>query len=80
MISEKIMHECILKLIRTNKPESMEDHLECLCKLLTTIGKDLDHHDAKVSLYSFQFSVFINLAIHNYFIDKILISIFLSFF
>jgi len=45
------MHECILKLIRTSKPESMEDHLECLCKLLTTIGKDLDHRDAKVSLF-----------------------------
>ena len=50
MISEKIMHECILKLLRTNKSESMEDHLECLCKLLSTIGKDLDHADAKVSL------------------------------
>ena len=49
MISEKIMHECILKLLRNNKPESLEDHLECLCKLLTTIGKDLDHQDAKVT-------------------------------
>ena len=50
MISEKIMHECILKLFRTNKSESMEDNLECLCKLLSKIGKDLDHADAKVSL------------------------------
>jgi len=41
------MHECILKLLRTTKSESMEDHLECLCKLLSTIGKDLDHADAK---------------------------------
>ncbi|XP_066928112.1 eukaryotic translation initiation factor 4 gamma 3-like isoform X2 [Clytia hemisphaerica] len=47
MISEKIMHECILKLIRVSKPDSMEDHLECLCKLLSTVGKQLDHEEAK---------------------------------
>lgn len=47
MISEKIMHECILKLLRSTKQESLEDQLECLCKLLSTIGKDLDHQEAK---------------------------------
>ena len=53
MISEKIMHECILKLLsRINKSESMEDHLECLCKLLSKIGKDLDHADAKAVSYT----------------------------
>lgn len=50
MISEKIMHECILKLLRHSKQESLEEQLECLCKLLTTIGKDLDHQEAKVRI------------------------------
>ena len=49
MISEKIMHECIFKLLCDNTPESMEDCLECACKLLSTIGKDLDHAEAKVT-------------------------------
>ena len=53
MISEKIMHECILKLIRVSKPDSMEDHLECLCKLLSTVGKQLDHEEAKVTTMQF---------------------------
>ena len=43
------MHECIIKLLRVSKAETMEDNLECLCKLLSTIGKDLDHQEAKVS-------------------------------
>ena len=51
MISEKLMHECIFKLLQVNKPESMEDRLECACKLLSTIGKDLDHVEAKVNNY-----------------------------
>ena len=40
------MHDCVVKLIRSNDEESFE----CLCKLLVTIGKDLDHEKAKVSL------------------------------
>jgi len=47
MISENIMHDCILKLLRAEKQDSLEDQLECLCKLLSTIGKDLDHMKAK---------------------------------
>ncbi|XP_057303330.1 eukaryotic translation initiation factor 4 gamma 3-like [Hydractinia symbiolongicarpus] len=47
MISENIMHDCILKLLRAKKQDSLEDQLECLCKLLSTIGKDLDHAKAK---------------------------------
>lgn len=34
----KIMHRCIRHLLEQND----EDNLECLCKLLTTIGKDLE--------------------------------------
>jgi len=47
MISENIMHNCIIKLLRAEKQESLEDQLECLCKLLATIGKDLDHKKCK---------------------------------
>lgn len=32
------MHRCIRHLLDQND----EDNLECLCKLLTTIGKDLE--------------------------------------
>ena len=42
------MHDCIFKLLRSDKQEPIEDNLECLCKLLATIGKDLDHKQAKV--------------------------------
>ena len=44
MLTENIMHDCVLKLLRS----SDDDNLECLCRLLTTIGKDLDHEKAKV--------------------------------
>jgi translation initiation factor 4G len=33
------MHDCINRLL---KQESDEENLECLCKLLSTIGKDID--------------------------------------
>ena len=44
MLTENIMHDCVVKLLRSTDEESYE----CLCKLLTTIGKDLDHEKAKV--------------------------------
>lgn len=47
MISEPIMHDCIYKLLKAEKQDSLEDQLECLCKLLATIGKILDHAKAK---------------------------------
>ena len=40
------MHDCVVKLLRSNDEESFE----CLCKLLVTIGADLDHEKAKVTL------------------------------
>ncbi|XP_047195243.1 eukaryotic translation initiation factor 4 gamma 3 [Hippoglossus stenolepis] len=43
MLSEAIMHDCLVKLLMNPDQES----LECLCKLLTTIGKDLDFEKAK---------------------------------
>ncbi|XP_066598673.1 eukaryotic translation initiation factor 4 gamma 3-like isoform X2 [Prorops nasuta] len=38
MLTAKIMHQCIQILL----DQSDEDNLECLCKLLTTIGKGLE--------------------------------------
>ncbi|KAK2588140.1 hypothetical protein KPH14_004191 [Odynerus spinipes] len=38
MLTTNIMHRCIAHLLNEND----EDSLECVCKLLTTIGKDLD--------------------------------------
>ena len=44
MLTEHIMHECVFKLLSSKDEES----LECLCKLLRTIGKELDSEKAKV--------------------------------
>jgi len=43
MLTEGIMHDCINRLL---KQETDEENLECLCKLLTTIGKDIDKPQA----------------------------------
>ncbi|KAM5153704.1 eukaryotic translation initiation factor 4 gamma 1 isoform 3-T3 [Callospermophilus lateralis] len=43
MLTEAIMHDCVVKLLKNHDEES----LECLCRLLTTIGKDLDFAKAK---------------------------------
>jgi hypothetical protein len=43
ILNEKIMHECVTRLLGSND----EDTIECLCKLMATIGKLLDHEKAK---------------------------------
>ncbi|XP_053738873.1 eukaryotic translation initiation factor 4 gamma 1-like isoform X2 [Synchiropus splendidus] len=43
MLTEPIMHDCVVKLLKNHDEES----LECLCRLLSTIGKDLDFEKAK---------------------------------
>ncbi|KAI9909405.1 hypothetical protein PsorP6_014734 [Peronosclerospora sorghi] len=65
MLQERIMHECIMKLmdvrlnsdsvlvcVHPNSPPD-EESIESLAKLLTTMGKDLDKHGAEgfMSLY-----------------------------
>ena len=46
MLTERIMHECIKKLLaNTENPE--EEDVESLCRLLTTVGKMLDNPKAK---------------------------------
>ncbi|RUS30690.1 hypothetical protein BC938DRAFT_479072 [Jimgerdemannia flammicorona] len=46
MLTERIMHECIKKLL-SNVADPEEEETESLCKLMTTVGKDLDHKKAK---------------------------------
>ncbi|KAL3861762.1 hypothetical protein ACJMK2_007784 [Sinanodonta woodiana] len=43
MLTENIMHDCVFKLLRTKD----EENLECLCRLLKTIGKELETDKAK---------------------------------
>uniref|UniRef100_A0A0K8SEI4 Eukaryotic translation initiation factor 4 gamma 3 n=3 Tax=Lygus hesperus TaxID=30085 RepID=A0A0K8SEI4_LYGHE len=43
MLTPKIMHGCISTLLS----QVAEEPLECLCKLLTTIGKELEHESGK---------------------------------
>lgn len=47
MLSEKIMHEVIKRLLINPIPYPSSDDIELLCKLLTTIGKKLDHEKSK---------------------------------
>ncbi len=41
MLTENIMHSCIQRLLQDDQNPKLED-LECLCKLLTTIGQQLE--------------------------------------
>uniref|UniRef100_A0A7N0UPI3 Eukaryotic translation initiation factor 4G n=1 Tax=Kalanchoe fedtschenkoi TaxID=63787 RepID=A0A7N0UPI3_KALFE len=46
MLTEKIMHECIRKLLGQHQNPDEED-IEALCKLMSTIGEMIDHPVAK---------------------------------
>ncbi|KAL2460930.1 Eukaryotic translation initiation factor 4G [Abeliophyllum distichum] len=46
MLTEKIMHECIKKLLGQYQAPDEED-VEALCKLMSTIGEMIDHPRAK---------------------------------
>ncbi|ESO11029.1 hypothetical protein HELRODRAFT_97190 [Helobdella robusta] len=47
MLTEKIMHECLTKLFKFTEDE---DSLECLCQLMSTIGKDIDQGPSKIHM------------------------------
>ncbi|KAF5761256.1 putative MIF4G-like, type 3, initiation factor eIF-4 gamma, MA3, MIF4G-like domain superfamily [Helianthus annuus] len=49
MLTERIMHECIKKLLGFNQknPNPDEEDIEALCKLMSTIGEMIDHPQAK---------------------------------
>ena len=44
------MHDCLTRLLR-GKNGTDEENLECLCNLMKTIGKDLDHQKSKVTIH-----------------------------
>lgn len=53
MLTEEIMHDCINRLLKEEKDQGMdEENLECLCKLLTTIGQALDKSASQKSVKS----------------------------
>ena len=43
MLTARIMHECVRKLLAVD-PSDEESH-ECLCRLVTTVGQNLDNLD-----------------------------------
>ncbi|KAG9440336.1 hypothetical protein H6P81_020501 [Aristolochia fimbriata] len=49
MLTERIMHECIKKLLGQYQNPDEED-VEALCKLMSTIGEIIDHPKAKVHM------------------------------
>ncbi|CAM0903541.1 unnamed protein product [Alopecurus aequalis] len=59
MLTERIMHECIKKLLGEYQHPDEED-LEALCKLMSTIGEMIDHYRAKVHM-DYYFDIIQNL-------------------
>ena len=49
MLTERIMHECIKKLL-SNVDNPREEEIESLCKLMTTAGQLLDHVKARAHM------------------------------
>ncbi|KAG8080159.1 hypothetical protein GUJ93_ZPchr0007g4033 [Zizania palustris] len=47
MLTERIMHECIKKLLGDYQNSPDEENIEALCKLMSTIGEMIDHAKAK---------------------------------
>ena len=64
MLLESIMHECVVKLLRAND----QDSLECLCRLLATIGKDIDNDEKKVCCLPTSTSKLY--LVHNFLVDE----------
>lgn len=49
LLSEAILHKCIKTLLEKQRDEKyldMSDDLECLCKMMPTVGKKLDQGEA----------------------------------
>ncbi|KAL1915503.1 uncharacterized protein VTP21DRAFT_6627 [Calcarisporiella thermophila] len=49
MLTEKIMHGCIQKLL-ANTADPEEEEMESLCQLMTTVGKQLDRPEARPNI------------------------------
>ena len=48
MLSESIIHDCMVRLLRSS---SDEESIECFCRLIITTGKEMDHKKAKVHIH-----------------------------
>ncbi|KAH7659216.1 translation initiation factor 4G protein [Dioscorea alata] len=60
MLTERIMHECIKKLLG-QYPNPDEEDIEALCKLMSTIGQMIDHQKAKEHMDAY-FEMMLNLS------------------
>ncbi|XP_058086465.1 eukaryotic translation initiation factor 4G-like [Magnolia sinica] len=60
MLTERIMHECIKKLLGQYQNHDEED-VEALCKLMSTIGEMIDHPKAKEHMDAY-FDMMLNLS------------------
>ena len=52
MLHEGILHRCIKQLLEKKKKvpiHEMSENMECLCQIIRTVGKRLDHEKARVS-------------------------------
>lgn len=47
ILSESILHRCIMELLQTRKCEDPSEDLECLCQILRTCGRVLDTEKGK---------------------------------
>lgn len=50
MLHEGILHKCIKQLLEKKKmaPKDVSEDLECLCQIMKTVGRRLDHEKAKL--------------------------------
>ncbi|CAH2327544.1 eukaryotic translation initiation factor 4 gamma 1 isoform X3 [Pelobates cultripes] len=55
LLSEETMKDCLMKLLNRNSEESME----CICILLTTIGKSLENAQCRLDNYISKIDIFI---------------------
>ena len=62
MLSESIMHDCIVRLLRSSYDV---ESIECFCKLIIITGKDLDRPKGKVFQLVLNLNVVINISATN---------------
>ncbi|XP_078155910.1 eukaryotic translation initiation factor 4G-like isoform X2 [Carex rostrata] len=69
MLTERIMHECIKKLLGPTQSPDEED-IEALCKLMSTIGEMIDHPKAKEHMDAY-FDIMANLSTNQRYSSRV---------
>lgn len=69
MLTERIMHECIKKLLGQSQSPDEED-IEALCKLMSTIGEMIDHSKAKEHMDAY-FDIMANLSTNQRYSSRV---------